>query len=56
MQEIMDAKWSLSGKFNSYRFSESFSDLKLMPLDPMFVPTLVLPESWAKIKLENLRN
>ena len=56
MEEIMDAKWSLSGKFNSYRFSERFSDLELMPLDPMFVPTPILPESWAKIKLENLRN
>ncbi len=53
-QEIMDAKWSLSGKFNSYRFAEHFSDLELMPLDPMFVPTLVLTKkSWAAIKSEN---
>ena len=53
-QEIMDAKWSLSGKFNSYRFAEHFSDLELMPLDPMFVPTLVLPKgSWAAIKSGN---
>lgn len=53
-QEIMDAKWSLSGKFNSYRFAEHFSDLELMPLDPMFVPTLVLTKkSWAIIKSEN---
>ncbi|MEE3234251.1 MAG: hypothetical protein VX294_08810 [Candidatus Latescibacterota bacterium] len=53
-QEIMDAKWSLSGKFNSYRFAEHFSDLELMPLDRMFVPTLVLTEmSWAAIKAEN---
>lgn len=53
-QELMDAKWSLSGMFNSYRFAESFSDLELMPLAPMFRPTLVPTErSWALIKAED---
>jgi hypothetical protein len=53
-QELMDAKWSLSGKFNSYRFAESFSDLEMMPLAPMFRPTLVpIERSWALIKEED---
>ena len=48
--ELFDAKWSLSGGQNSFRFSERFSDLQLMPLEDIFGPTFIEPQSWGRIK------
>jgi hypothetical protein len=48
--DLLDAKWSLSGELNSYRFSERFADLMLMPLEGIFVPTVVEERSWGAIK------
>jgi hypothetical protein len=50
LAEILDAKWSLSGELNSYRFSERFADLMLMPLEAIFLPTVVEDRSWGRIK------
>jgi len=50
LAEILDAKWSLSGELNSYRFSERFADLMLMPLENIFLPTVVESRSWGRIK------
>ena len=44
---LLDAKWSLSGELNSYRFSERFADLMLMPLEGIFNPTSVEVHSWG---------
>ena len=51
---LLDAKWSLSGELNSYRFSERFADLMLMPLESIFGPTLVEGCSWGLIKKSSL--
>ncbi len=48
--DLLDAKWSLSGQLNSYRFSERFADLMLMPLESIFTPTSVDVRSWADVK------
>ena len=48
--ELLDAKWSLSGGQNGFRFSERFADLMLMPLEDIFRPTAVKSQSWAQIK------
>jgi hypothetical protein len=50
LSEFLDAKWSLSGELNSYRFSERFADLMLMPLETIFLPTVVEDRSWGRIK------
>jgi len=47
--ELFDAKWSLSGGYNSFRFSERFTDLMLMPLESIF-HTEVEAASWGRIK------
>ncbi len=46
--ELFDAKWSLSGQHNSYRFADRFTDLILMPLEGTF--TAVEPRSWGRLK------
>ena len=46
--ELFDAKWSLSGQHNSYRFSDRFADLILMPLEGTF--TTVESLSWGSLK------
>ena len=46
--ELFDAKWSLSGQHNSYRFSDRFADLILMPLEGTF--TVVESISWGRLK------
>ena len=48
--ELFDAKWSLSGQHNSYRFSDRFTDLILMPLEDTFQLTTVEPSSWGRLK------
>ena len=48
--ELYDAKWSLSGQPNSYRFSDRFTDLMLMPLEGTFQGTAVEPRSWGRLK------
>lgn len=48
--ELFDAKWSLSGQFNSFRFSERFADLILMPIEGVFRPTIVKANSWGNLK------
>ena len=48
--ELFDAKWSLSGQLNSFRFSERFADLILMPLEGIFQPTVVEALSWGRLK------
>ncbi len=50
LAEFLDAKWSLSGALNAYRFSERFADLMLMPLETIFLPTVVEDRSWGRIK------
>jgi len=47
--ELYDAKWSLSGGHNGFRFSERFTDLILMPLEGIF-ETEVGGSSWGRIK------
>ncbi len=47
--ELFDAKWSISGQLNSYRFSERFADLILMPLEGIFQPTIVETNSWGRL-------
>jgi hypothetical protein len=49
---LLDAKWSLSGAHNSYRFADRFSDLYLMPLEGLFAPTGVGASSWGRIKAQ----
>ncbi len=46
--ELFDAKWSLSGQHNSYRFSDRFTDLILMPMEGTF--TAVESRSWGSLK------
>ena len=46
--ELFDAKWSLSGQHNSYRFSDRFADLILMPQEGTF--TAVESISWGRLK------
>lgn len=46
--ELFDAKWSLSGQYNSNRFSDRFTDLILMPLEGTF--TAVESRSWGHLK------
>ena len=48
--ELFDAKWSLSGQHNSYRFSDRFTDLILMPLEGTFQATVVELRSWGSLK------
>ena len=48
--ELFDAKWSLSGQYNSYRFADRFTDLLLMPLEGTFQVTAVESRSWGRIK------
>ena len=48
--ELFDAKWSLSGQHNSYRFSDRFTDLILMPLEGTFQRTAVESRSWGRLK------
>jgi hypothetical protein len=48
--DLLDAKWSLSGELNSYRFSERFADLMLMPLESIFIHTAIEGISWGTIK------
>ena len=48
--DLYDAKWSLSGQHNSYRFSDRFTDLMLMPLEGTFQGTAVEPRSWGHLK------
>ena len=45
-----DAKWSLSGQYNSNRFSDRFTDLILMPLEGTFQVTAVESSSWGRLK------
>ena len=47
--ELYDAKWSLSGGHNAFRFSERFTDLMLMPFEGIF-ETAVGGTSWGRIK------
>jgi hypothetical protein len=46
--DVLDAKWSLSGGQNSFKFSQRFADLLLMPFENP--PTVVAPSSWGSIK------
>jgi hypothetical protein len=48
--DLFDAKWSLSGQLNSFRFSDRFADLILMPLEGIFQPTIVGNRSWGNLK------
>ena len=48
--ELLDSKWSLSGQLNSFRFSERFVDLILMPLENTFQPTVAKTSSWGRLK------
>ena len=48
--ELFDAKWSLSGQHNSYRFSDRFTDLMLMSLEGTLQGTAVEPRSWGRLK------
>ena len=48
--ELLDAKWSLSGGYNAYKFSERFADLRLMPLEGRFQPSAVWRLSWGRLK------
>ena len=48
--ERYDAKWSLSGQYNSNRFSDRFTDLILMPLEGTFQVTAVESISWGRLK------
>ena len=50
LPELFDAKWSLSGGQNSFRFSERFGDLQLMPLEDIFRPSSIGSQSWGRIK------
>ena len=52
--ELFDAKWSLSGQLNSFRFSERFADLILMPLEGIFQPTVARTSSWGRLKTSAL--
>jgi len=49
---LLDAKWSLSGAQNSFRFADRFTDLHLMPLRGLFAPTGVGATSWGRIKAQ----
>ena len=48
--ELFDAKWSLSGQYNSNRFSDRFTDLILMPLEGILQLTAVESSSWGRLK------
>ena len=48
--ERYDAKWSLSGQYNSNRFSDRFTDLILMPLEGTFQVTAVESRAWGRLK------
>lgn len=48
--ELFDTKWSLSGQYNSNRFSDRFTDLILMPLEGTFQVTAVESRSWGRLK------
>ena len=48
--ELFDAKWSLTGQQNSFRFADRFADLRLMPLEEIFQPTSVEATNWGLIK------
>lgn len=48
--ELFDAKWSLSGQYNSNRFSDRFTDLILMPLEGILQLTAVELMSWGRLK------
>ena len=48
--DLFDAKWSLSGQHNSYRFSDRFTDLMLMSLEGTLQGTAVEPRSWGRLK------
>ena len=48
--ELFDAKWSLSGQYNSNRFSDRFTDLILMPLEGILQLTAVESRSWGRLK------
>ncbi|MBT3343145.1 MAG: hypothetical protein HN712_04115 [Gemmatimonadetes bacterium] len=50
LSQVFDAKWSLSGGQNAFRFSERFADLYLLPLDDRFKETGVEAVTWARIK------
>lgn len=45
--DLFDAKWSLSGEFNTFRLSERFGDLWLQPRE---TTTAVQDLSWGRIK------
>lgn len=47
--ELLDGKWSLSGGYNSFRFSERFTDLMLMPFESIF-HTDAEVATWGRIK------
>jgi hypothetical protein len=48
--DLLDAKWSLSGEYGAYRFSERFADLRLMPLEERYRPTAVQELGWGRLK------
>lgn len=48
--ELLDAKWSLSGQYSAYKFSERFAELRLMPLEDRFRPSAVQGLSWGRLK------
>ena len=54
--ELFDSKWSLSGRLNSFRFSERFADLILMPLESIFQPTVAKTSSWGRLKTSALHS
>jgi len=47
---LYDAKFSLSGGHNAFKFSQRFGDVQLMPLEGIFRPTSVDEMSWGRIK------
>ncbi len=48
--DLFDAKWSLSGQHNSYRFSDRFTDLMPMSLEGTLQGMAVEPRSWGRLK------
>ena len=46
--DVLDAKWSLSGGQNAFKFSQRFADLLLMPFETG--PTAVEAVSWGLLK------
>jgi hypothetical protein len=47
---LFDAKLSLSGGQNAFKFSHRFADVQLMPFEEIFRPTSVNKISWGRIK------